>query len=172
MTIVEVIVTSVLLGVVFTGMMGTMTMTMKRMTTTAQKENDEKQMDRFQVEMTYFLSRASKIEIQDSEGNPTQSGNILVCTLQYDPLEPSPIKSVKFSLVNSPHNSAKRSLTSTVTTDLPEALLYTYSSDLESPSSNPMFRWNSRGFIEYQWNLDSGYGTESFNNIAAAAPSL
>lgn len=172
MTIVEVIVTSVLMGVVFTGMLATMTMTMKRMTSTAQKENDEKQMDRFQVEMAYFISRSSKVEIQDSAGNPAQEGNILVCTLQYDPLELTSIQSIRFSLGASPHNVARRSLTSTIETASDETLSYTYSGDLESNGSSPMFTWNSSGFVEYRWSLDSGYGTESFNNMAAPPSSL
>lgn len=173
MTIVEVIVTSVLLGVVFTGMMATTTMTMKRVAGAAQKENDEKQLDRFQVEMTYFLSRSSKVEIQDASGAPAQEGNALVCTLQYDPLEQTPITSVKFALTDSPHEAGKKTLSVTVITGQTNAApAYTYSKDLESLGSQSMFRWNDKGFVEYRWNLDSGYGIESFNNMAAPPASL
>lgn len=174
MTIVEVVVTSVLLGVIFTGMMATTTMTMRRITTSAQKENDEKQLDRFQVEMTHFVSRSSKVEILDANNSPAAEGNTLVCTLQPDPIEKTPITLVVFKLKNSEHNPAKKTLSTKIKVEEENSTYfeYTYSTVLEPPPDGSMFKWNNGGFVEYRWNLDSGQGVESFNNMVAPPSSL
>jgi len=180
MTIVEVVVTSVLMGVVFTGMVATSTMTMKRISTTAQKENDEKQMDRFQVEFAYYVTRSSSVEIFDSSSNdnssPSPAGNRVVCVLQADPLEPSDVISVEFIQRSSPRTDGEkpmRELRVQITTASGLLPPYTYTTELEKlPDGVYMFRWTDKGYIEYRWDLDSGYGIESFSGMVAPPVSL
>jgi hypothetical protein len=178
LTFVEIIVTSMLMGIIFTGIMATMTITMKRISSTAQKENDEKQLDRFQVEVSHFVSRSADVQIKNDSGEDADSGNTLVCILQPDPLEPTPISQMKF--VFQPSTAKRCSLRVEVTesntlggTAAPStpSLVYTYSNRL-NPISQPMFKRLPNGFIEYRWELDSGFGSESFNNIAVPRTSL
>jgi hypothetical protein len=177
LTFVEVIVTSVLMGIIFTGIMATMAITMKRISTTAQKENDEKQMDRFQVEMSHFIARSSEVTIRNASGDSADYGNTLICQLQPDPLEPTQITELEFTFL--PNVTGDNSSLQVKVTASGQAtpMTYTYSSRLESPdpwSDAPpsMFRRLPNGFIEYQWKLDSGFGSESFSNMAVPRTSL
>jgi hypothetical protein len=131
-------------------------------------------MDRFQVEASHFVSRSADVQIVDADGNDADSGNILLCLLQPDPLEPTSISQMKFVFEPSPTGKSRLYVEVTESTEdgaTSVPIVYTYSSRLGS-QSEPMFTRMPNGFIEYRWKLDSGFGIESFNNIAVPRTSL
>lgn len=187
-TLIEVIVSMVLSGVIFTGIMATSTITMERISNSLRVENEERQMDRAQMEISFFLSRAAEYRVfsdRDAAGAvvPTESGegNYLECWPQSDPLEPMDIEKVVFSL---DRVSGVSKFVIEVTKTSGEVKSYTYSYNI-SPVMTPaldgtlglsklpfLFRKRDDGFLEYQWKLDSGYGIESFSNMAIPRASL
>ncbi len=178
-TLVEAMVAMVLSGVIFTGIMITSTITMERITSSMRTENEERQMDRFQLEVAYFLSRAYQYQIyqsksqKDSGLSPATAGNYLECTPQDDPLEPTDIQKIAFYLSPSDPSSSGGNQSLAVEVTLPTGTkTYTYSYNIQLPAGGALFRRDDNGWITYSWELDSGYGIESFSNRAIPRASL
>jgi hypothetical protein len=174
----------VLSGIIFTGIMATSTITMERISNNLRVENEERQMDRAQLEISYFLSRAAEYRLFSNRAaaggaNATESdsGNYLECRPQVDPLEPIDIEKVVFSLDEvSPGEKPRFSVEVTKIGGVVTS--YTYSQNILAVMTGAgggaatLFRRRPDGFVEYQWQLDSGYGIESFSNMAIPRASL
>lgn len=178
-TLVEVIVSMILSGIIFTGIMATSTITLGRIATNLRVENDERQMDRAQLEISYFLSRAGEYRIYPNRvaaggsGGESDLGDYMECWLQEDPLETLPITKVAFSFEPESGTTGPFKLTVSVTDKAGAAKTYTYSYGLQRPSTGgKFFSRASNGFVHYSWVLDSGYGRESFSNMAIPRASL
>jgi prepilin-type N-terminal cleavage/methylation domain-containing protein len=184
-TLVEIIVSMVLMGILFTGILVTSTITLQRISSNLRLESQERQMDRAQMEIGYFISRAGQWSIYAnssaaSAANPQEStngiGDYLECWLQDDPLEPTTIDKVAFSMASVSGGGAPYKLTITTTSgDGASAVskTYTYTHSLIKPAGRTgFFKRNDDGFLEYSWDLDSGYGIESFSNMAMPRTSL
>lgn len=183
-TLIEVIVSTILTGIIFTGIMATSTITMERISNNLRVENEERQMDRAQLEISYFLSRAADYRIFTDEAaaraaTPEESdqGDLLEIFPQFDPLEPLNIEKVTFSLVPTTSKENPKFMVE-ITKTGGGVSSYTYSHNLKAvhrvqPGDVPRIFWRRPdGFVEYQWQLDSGYGIESFSNMAIPRASL
>lgn len=183
-TLIEAIVSMILTGIIFTGIMATSTITMERISRSLRNENEERQMDRAQLEISYFLSRAAEYRIFSDQAaaraaTPTESesGNYLEIRPQVDPLEPLDIEKVSFSF-DEVGGGENPSFGVEVTRSGGGATFYTYSHNIKavrrdgSGADARIFWRRDDGFIEYQWQLDSGYGIESFSNMAIPRASL
>lgn len=183
-TLIEVIVSMVLTGIIFTGIMATSTITMERISNNLRVENEERQMDRAQLEISYFLSRAAEYSIFTdraaaalAERVETETGDYLEIIPQVDPLEPLGIEKVVFSLVDVGGEENPK-FTVEITKAGGGVSSYTYSQNIQAVRRENagamarIFRLRPDGFVEYQWKLDSGYGIESFSNMAIPRASL
>jgi len=184
-TLVEIIVSMVLTGILFTGIMVTSTITMQRISSNLRMENNERQMDRAQIEISFFMTRAGEWAVFENKNsatgnNPSEaadgSGDYLECWLQEDPLEPMIIRKVAFDFSPVSGGGAPYKLTITVTTDdgvATQNKTYTYSHSLRRPAGRSgFFSRTDDGFLQYAWDLDSGFGIESFSNMAIPRTSL